>query len=98
MAVSEYDIDEQVLRAPLFVDNIHTYSILNQVFRPIQRFPQSLKSEGIIAFAFFLDGGVSEAAYRGGQTFDRFVANPAGFRQGMFQGFALGIEGLLGRG
>ncbi len=53
---------------------------------------------GIIAFAFFLDGGVSEAAYRGGQTFDSFVANPEGFRQGMFQGFTLGIEGLLGRG
>jgi hypothetical protein len=52
---------------------------------------------GIIAFAFFLDGGVSEAANRGTQAFDSFVASPEGFRQGMFQGFALGIEGLLGR-
>jgi hypothetical protein len=34
---------------------------------------------------------------RGGQTFDRFVANPESFRDGMFQGFALSIEGLLGR-
>jgi hypothetical protein len=74
------------------------YSILNQIFRPIQRFPQSLKSVRIIAFAFFLDGGVSEAAYRGAQTFDRFVADPERFPQGMFQDFALGIEGLLGRG
>jgi hypothetical protein len=96
--VSEYDIGEQVLPAPWFVDNVHTYSILNQIFRPIQRFPQSLKSVRIIAFAFFLDGGVSEAAYRGAQTFDRLVTNPEGFRQGMLQGFALGIEGLLGRG
>ena len=48
------------------------------------------------AFAFFLDGGVSEAAYRGAQTFDRFVANPEGFCQCMFQGFALSIEGLPG--
>jgi|ERR1700730_17525555 len=71
--------------------------ILNQIFRPIQRFPQSLESVRIIAFAFFLDGGVSEAAYRGAQTLDRFVSNPEGFRQGMFQGFALGIERLLGR-
>jgi hypothetical protein len=54
-------------------------------------------SVGIIAFAVFLDGGVSKAAYRGAQTFDRFVANPEGFRQGTFQGFALGIEGPLGR-
>jgi hypothetical protein len=96
-AVAEYDIGEQVLPASWFVDNVHTYSILNQIFRPIQRFPQSLKSVGIIAFAFFLDGGVSEAAYRGAQTFDRFVANPEGFRQGMFQSFALGIEGPLSR-
>ncbi len=54
----------------------HPYSILNQLFGPIQRLPQSLKSGRIIAFAFLLDGGVSEAAYRGAQTFDRFVANP----------------------
>src|SRR6478609_3465905 len=46
---------------------------------------------GIVAFAFFLDGGVSEAAYRGAQTFDRFVADPEEFRQGMFEDFALGI-------
>jgi hypothetical protein len=97
VGVSKYDIGEQVLPAPWFVDNVHTYSTLNQIFRPIQRFPQSLKSVRIIAFAFFLDGGVSEATYRGAQTFDSFVANPEGFRQGMFQGFALGIEGLLGR-
>jgi hypothetical protein len=50
----------------------------------------------IIVFAFLLDGGVSEAAYRGAQTFDRFVANPEGFRQGMFQDLALGLEGLSG--
>jgi hypothetical protein len=29
-------------------------SILNQILRPIQRFPQCLKSVRIIAFAFFL--------------------------------------------
>jgi hypothetical protein len=75
----------------------HIGSILNQIFRSIQRFPQSLKSVGIIAFALFFDGGVSEAAYRGAQTFDRFVANPEGFCQSVFQGFALSIEGLLGR-
>ncbi len=78
--VSEYDIGEQVLLAPWFVDNVHTYSTLNQIFRPIQRFPQSLKSVRIIAFAFSLDGGVSEAVDRGAQTFDRFVSNPEGFR------------------
>jgi hypothetical protein len=85
-------IGEQVLPAPWFVDNVHTYSTLNQIFRPIQRFPQILKSVRIIAFAFFLDGGVPEAAYRG-----CFVANPEGFRQGMFQGLALGIKRLLCR-
>jgi len=63
--VSEYDIGEQVLPAPWFVDNVRTYSILTQIFGPIQRFPQRLKSVRIIAFAFLLDGGVSEAAYRG---------------------------------
>jgi hypothetical protein len=98
VAVSKYDIGEQVLPEQWFVDNVHTYSILNQIFRPIQRFPQSLKSVGIIGFAFFLDSGVSKAAYSGAQTFDRFVANPKGFRQRMFQGFALGIKGLLGWG
>jgi hypothetical protein len=72
VAVSKYDISEQVLPAPWLVDNVHSYSTLNQVFRPIQRFPQSLKSVRIIAFAFFLDGGVSEAADRGAQVFDRF--------------------------
>jgi hypothetical protein len=50
---------------------------------------------GIIAFALLLDGGFSEAAYRGAQTFDRFVANPEGFRQSMFQSFALRIEEAL---
>jgi hypothetical protein len=79
-AVSEYGIGEQALPAPGFVDNVRTYSILSQIFGPIQRFPQSLKSVRIIAFAFLLDGGVSEAAYRGAQTFDRFVSNPESFR------------------
>jgi hypothetical protein len=91
--LSQHDIGEQILPAPWFVDNARTYSILNQIFGPIQRFPQSLKSVRIIAFTFFFDGGVSEAAHGGAQTFDRFVANPEGFRQGMFQGFALRIEG-----
>ena len=72
-------------------------SILNQIIRPIQRFPQRLKSRADIAFAFFLDGSVAKAADRGTKTFDRLVPKPEGFRQSMVQGFALGIKGLLGR-
>jgi hypothetical protein len=98
VGVPKYDVDGQVLPASWFVDNVHTYSILNEIFRSIQRFPQSLKSVGIIGFAFFFDSGVSKAAHRGAQTFDRFVANPKGFRQRMFQGFALGVKGLWGWG
>jgi hypothetical protein len=86
-----------------YVDNVR--HILNSesdlpLYPTIQRFPQSLKSVGIIAFELFLDGGVPEAAaaYRGAQTFDRFVANPERFCQSMFQSFALSIEGLLGQG
>ena len=48
-------------------------------------------------FAFFLYGGVPKSADRRTQTLDRTVANPEGFLHSMFQGFALGIEGLLGR-
>ena len=70
---------------------------LNQIFRPIQRFPQSLKSVGIIAFAFFLDGGVSEAAHRRTQALDRLVPEVQGFRQSVFQDFALCIECPLNR-
>src|ERR1700731_752902 len=72
-------------------------SALNQILRPIQRFPKRLKSARIIAFAFFLDGGVSEAAYRRTKAFDRLIPEMQGFRQSMFQDFALRIEGLLGR-
>jgi hypothetical protein len=39
-------------------------SILNQIFRPIQRFQQSLKSVRVVAFALLLDGGVPEPANR----------------------------------
>jgi hypothetical protein len=59
----------------------------------MQRFPQSLKSVRIIVFAFWFDGGVPKAADRGAQTLYGLVSNPEGFRQSMFQGFALGIEG-----
>jgi hypothetical protein len=63
VAVSKYNIGEQALPAPWFVDNVRTYSIPNQLFGPIQRFPQRLKSVRIVAFAFLLDGGVSEAEF-----------------------------------
>jgi hypothetical protein len=62
-------------------------SILNQILGSIQRFPKCLKGVRIIAFAFFLDGRVPEAAYRGAEAFDRLVSNPEGFRQRVFQGF-----------
>jgi hypothetical protein len=51
----------------------------------------------IIAFAFLLGGRITKSADRRTQTLDRLVPNPEGFVQGMFQGFALGNEGLLGR-
>jgi hypothetical protein len=54
-------------------------SILNQILRPIQRFPQSLKSVRIVAFAFFLYRSIAEAAYRGTQPFDGLVPNQEGF-------------------
>jgi hypothetical protein len=73
-------------------------SILNQILRPIQRFPERLKSVRIIAFAFWFDGGVPKAADRGAQASDRLVSNPEGFRQSLFQNFALGIECLSGPG
>jgi hypothetical protein len=72
-------------------------SILNQILRSIQRFPQCLKSVRIVAFAFLLGGGVPKSADRRTQTFDCLIPEMQGFRQGMFQGFALGIEGLLRR-
>jgi hypothetical protein len=72
-------------------------SILNQILGPIQRFPQCLKSVRIIAFAFFLDGGVPEAAHRRTQTLDRLVPEVQGFGQSMFQDFALCVECLPGR-
>jgi hypothetical protein len=50
----------------------------------------------IIAFAFFLYGRVTKATYRGAQALDGLVSNPEGFRQRVFQGFALRIEGFLG--
>jgi len=37
-------------------------SILNQVFRSIQGFQHRLESLRVIAFAFFLDGSISEPA------------------------------------
>jgi hypothetical protein len=46
---------------------------------------------------FFLDDRIPKAADRGAQTFDRFVPEAEGFRQSLFQSFALGVEGLLGR-
>jgi hypothetical protein len=46
----------------------------------------------IIAFAFFLYGGVTKSTDRRTQTFDRLVPHPQGFGQSMFQGFALGIK------
>jgi hypothetical protein len=75
---------------------LHTVN-LNQILRPVQRLPQCLKSVRIVAFAFFFDGGVAKSAYRGAQTFDRLFPEVQGFRQSMFQNFALGIKGLLGR-
>jgi hypothetical protein len=39
----------------------------------------------------------SKSTYRRTQTFHRLVPNPEGFRQSMFQGFALGIKSLLAR-
>jgi hypothetical protein len=64
-------------------------SILNQILRPIQRFPQCLKRVRIVAFAFFLNGSVSKSADRRTQTFEGFVPNPEKARQSTFQGFAL---------
>ena len=52
---------------------------------PDPTLPQSLKSVRIIAFAFILNGSVTEPAYRGGETFDRLVSNLEGFRQRVFQ-------------
>jgi hypothetical protein len=52
---------------------------------------------GVVAFAFCLDGRVTESAYRGAQDLDRLVPNPEGSCQSMFQNFALGIKSLLGR-
>jgi hypothetical protein len=43
-------------------------SILNQIFRPIQRLPQCLKGVRIIAFAFFLDGRIPKSEDRGAQA------------------------------
>jgi hypothetical protein len=51
----------------------------------------------MIGFAFFLYGSVAESPYGRTQIFDRIVSNPEGSGQSMFQGFALGIEGLLCR-
>jgi hypothetical protein len=59
----------------------HSGSILNQILRPIQRFPQCLKSVRIIASAFLPDGCVPKAADGGTKTFDRLVPNPERFRQ-----------------
>jgi hypothetical protein len=39
----------------------------------------------MIAFAFFLDGGVPKSAYRRTQTFDRLVPNSERFRESVFQ-------------
>src|ERR1700730_17034873 len=72
-------------------------STLNQVLGSIQSFPKRLKSVRIIAFSFFLYGSVPKAAYPGAQAFDRVVPDAEGFRQSMFQDFALRIECLLGR-
>src|ERR1700692_3273108 len=72
-------------------------SILNQILRSLTRFPQRLKRVRIIALTFLPDGRVPKAPYRGAKTFDRLIPNPEGFRQSVFQDFALGIEGLLGR-
>jgi hypothetical protein len=55
-------------------------------------FPQRLKSVLIIAFAFFLDGGVSKSAYRGAQALYCLVPNPEKFRQSTFRGFALWLD------
>ena len=65
-------------------------SIQNQILRPIKRFPISQKSVRIIAFAFFLDGGVPKAAYREVQTIDRLIPDPERFRQREFQDFSFG--------
>jgi hypothetical protein len=48
-------------------------------------------------FAFWFDGGITKAADRGAQTFDRFVSDPERFRQSVFQDFSFGIERLQGR-
>jgi hypothetical protein len=72
-------------------------SILNQILRPIQRLPQTLKSVRVIAFAFWFDGRVAKSAERGAEAFNRLVPEVQRFRQSVFQGFPLGIEGLLGR-
>jgi hypothetical protein len=72
-------------------------SILDQIFRPIQHFPQCLKSVRVIAFAFFLDGCVRKPSHRRTQTFDRLVSEAEGFRQSMFQNLAFRINGLLSR-
>jgi hypothetical protein len=77
------DIDAQTSRDPS--GSSQRVGSFYKILRPIQSFPQSLKSLRIIGFAFFLDGGVAESAYRGTQTFDRVVPHPERFRQSMFQ-------------
>jgi hypothetical protein len=54
---------EVVGLAPWFVDNVHTLNSESDL-PPDPTLSTSLKSVRIIAFAFFLDSGVSEAEYR----------------------------------
>jgi hypothetical protein len=55
------------------------------------------RSWNVIALAFLLDGSVPKGTDGGAKKKFRTVLNLEGFRQSMFQGFALGIESLLGR-
>ena len=50
-----------------------------------------------IASAFFLDGRVPEATYRGVQAFNRLIPNPEGLGQSVFQDLSFGLECFLSR-
>jgi hypothetical protein len=52
----------------------------------------------IVAFTFCLDGRITKSPNRGAQAFDGFVPAAEGFRQSMFQGFALGVVLWAGGG
>jgi hypothetical protein len=59
----------------------HRVSILNQILRSIQRFPQCLKGVWIVGLAFFLHGRIPKSAHRETETFVCIIAETQGFPQ-----------------